>query len=201
MKRKVHELRPTQFALGMVEVSTKREKLLKMSENERDEYLHDHKVPIVLCRQGQAHLIDHHHLVRACWEAGVHHVVTEVKEDLSHLSDDAFWKAMVERNWTHLFDQLGNGPHEPHHLPVDIRGLADDPYRSLAWAVREAGVFEKSPEPFCEFRWADFFRKRLQIPRTENGFDKVFEAAKKLAIAPEARHLPGFKGRSSQPKS
>jgi hypothetical protein len=196
MKRKVHELRPTQFALGMREVSVKREKIRKMNERELDEYLDSHKVPIVLCRNGEAHLIDHHHLVRACWEAGVHHVITEVKEDFSRLSDEAFWKAMLERSWAHLFDQLGKGPHEPHLLPIDIRGLADDPYRSLAWAVREEGVFEKSPEPFSEFRWAEYFRKKIQIPRTENGFEKVLELARKLALHPEAKHLPGFKGKA-----
>ena len=58
----------------------------------------------------------------------------------------------------HLLDQFGLGPHEPRLLPEDIRGLADDPYRSLAWALRHAGAYEKTDLAFSEFKWADFLR-------------------------------------------
>jgi hypothetical protein len=77
---------------------------------------------------------------------------------------------------------------------MNVRGLADDPYRSLAWAVREAGGFTKVDVPFFEFKWADFFRKRIVIERTENGPKKAFEEAMKLARSSEASHLPGFVG-------
>jgi hypothetical protein len=40
--------------------------------------------------------------------------------------------------------QFGEGPRKPLYLPRDIRGLADDPYRSLAWFVRKAGGFDPS---------------------------------------------------------
>ncbi|RDJ93823.1 aminotransferase class I/II-fold pyridoxal phosphate-dependent enzyme, partial [Lacticaseibacillus rhamnosus] len=41
----------------------------------------------------------------------------------------------------HLHDQFGHGPHEPHLLPEDICGLADDPYRVFL-ARRQGAVPE-----------------------------------------------------------
>ena len=131
-KRPIKNLRPTQFALGMKEVTFKVQKLKKMNHEELNEYLQNHPVPIVIDSASEAHLIDHHHLVRACWELVIDHVFVEVVEDLSTHSHGSFWDKMKKSNWVRLFDQFGKGPHEPIQLPLDITGLADDPYRSLA---------------------------------------------------------------------
>jgi len=192
MKRHVFDLRPTQFAVGMFEVEKKTKKLAALKAKELEEYLDAHPVPVVLCRNGEAHVIDHHHLVRACWELGIEKVPTQIEADLSHLSEKEFWDEMTKRKWTHLYDQFGSGPHEHLNLPLNVRGLADDLYRSLAWAIREAGGYDKSPVPFCEFRWADFFRKRLVIERTDDGFKKAIDQALKLAKSQDASHLPGY---------
>jgi hypothetical protein len=192
MKRHVSDLRPTQFAVGMFEVERKARKLRGLKSKELDEYLDAHPVPVVLCRDGQAHVIDHHHLVRACWEVGVDKVVTQVEADLSHLGAEAFWEEMIRRKWVHLYDQFGRGPHEPLNLPLNVRGLADDLYRSLAWAVREEGGYQKTPVPFCEFRWADYLRKKLVVQRSEEGFRKAIDEALRLARSEEASHLPGY---------
>lgn len=192
MKRHVFDLRPTQFAVGMFEVEKKTKKLLALKGKELEEYLESHPVPVVLCPDGQCHVIDHHHLVRAAWEAGIEKVVTRVEEDLSHLDGESFWKEMAKRKWVHLFDQFGEGPRQPLQLPLNVRGLADDLYRSIAWAVREQGGFEKTDAPFCEFHWADFFRGKIQVERTEEGFKKAVERALKLARSDEAKHLPGY---------
>jgi hypothetical protein len=192
MKRHLFELRPTQFAVGMFEVEKKIKKLRGFKDKELQEYLDAHPVPVVLCRNGDAHIIDHHHLVRACLEADVEKVLTEVVADFSHLGDKEFWAEMGRKKWLHLYDQFGNGPHDPTLLPMTVRGLADDQFRSLAWAIREAGGYDKSPEPFCEFKWADFFRKKVKVERTELGFKEAVGQALKLASSQEASHLPGF---------
>jgi hypothetical protein len=194
MKRDVTELRPTQFALGMLEVEKKAKKLRAMKAGELKEYLEGKPVPVVICLDKQAHIVDHHHLVRACWEIGIDKIVTELKADLSHLKPETFWEEMKRLGWTHLYDQFGNGPHAPALLPLNVRGLADDPFRSLAWAVREAGGFEKVETPFCEFHWADFFRKKVQLARTDFGMDKALKHALELAVKPDAKHLPGWTG-------
>jgi hypothetical protein len=195
MKKHVLELRPTQFAVGMKEVERKVKKLKAMSAKELEEYLDSHKVPIVVCPDQQAHVIDHHHLVRACWEAGIEKVMTVVHENLEHVKGSEFWKTMTHKNWSHLFDQFGQGPHPANRLPLDVRGMADDPYRSLAWAVREAGGYEKNTEPFSEFKWADFFRKHVEIPRSAEGFERAVSQAMELCAQSEAKHLPGYKGK------
>jgi hypothetical protein len=76
---------------------------------------------------------------------------------------------------------------------MNVRGLADDQFRSLAWALREEGGFNKSPTPFCEFSWADFLRRKIKIERTDVGFKSALEQAMKLAKTKEAAKLPGFR--------
>ena len=191
-KRHVFDLRPTQFAVGMFEVEKKISRLTKLKGRELEKYLDDHPVPVVLCRNNEAHLIDHHHLVPACWELGIEKVVTRLEADLSHLEIQDFWKEMTRRKWNHLYDQFGSGPHQPTMLPLNVRGLADDIYRGLAWALREAGGYEKTDALFCEFRWADFLRTRVKVERTENGFKEALKEALRLAGSEEAKHLPGF---------
>lgn len=196
MKEHVTELRPTQFALGMIEVESKVRRLEKMSSSEIDEYLHEHPVPVVKSPQGELFLIDHHHLARAAWELGLEKVCLELKADLSHLTNDKFWKFMTESHWVHPYDQFGRGPHPTELLPHGVRGLADDPYRSLAWAIRERGGFEKTEHPFCEFHWADFFRKHVKLGQARKDFDRAVEHALDACKHPEAKHLPGYVGES-----
>lgn len=192
MKRRVFDLRPTQFAVGMFEVEKKIGKLKRLKEKDVEKYLDEHPVPVVLCRNDEVHLIDHHHLVRACWELGIDKVVTRVEADLSHLDIQDFWKELTRRKWNHLYDQFGNGPHDPTMLPLNVRSLADDIYRGLAWALREAGGYEKTDTLFCEFRWADFLRTRVKVERSENGLKQALKEALKLSESEEAKNLPGF---------
>src|SRR5476651_713504 len=67
-----------------------------------------------------------------------------------------FWKQLQSEGWIYLHDQFGKGPHAPELLPVDIRGMADDPFRSLAWELRQVKGYTKVDRPFCEFSWANF---------------------------------------------
>lgn len=192
MKTHVMELKPTQFALGMREVEVKVAKLRKMSGKELDDYLHEHKVPVIQAQGGHLYLIDHHHLVRACWEAHIDHVRVEIKADLSSLSEEKFWEKMKASGWVYLHDQFGKGPHAPQFLPIDVRGLADDPFRSLAWELREKKGFTKSEKPFCEFSWANFLREHIDTHPGRLGYDEALRHALELCHKPEARKLPGF---------
>jgi hypothetical protein len=192
MKEHPLELRPTQIAVGMKEVDYKIKRLRELKADALEVYLHEHPVPTVKSPHGERYIIDHHHLVRACWELGIEKVVIENKADLSHLKEGDFWKFMVDSHWVHPYDQYGRGPHAPELLPHSIKGLADDPYRSLAWAIREKGGFEKSDLPFCEFHWADFFRKHVRFTLAKAGFDIAVEQALKFCRHPEAKKLPGY---------
>jgi hypothetical protein len=195
LKLRILDLKPTQFALGLREVARKVEELKAMGHDARHEYLHARPVPVVLSAKKHWHLVDHHHHARACWEIGVEELPVEVKADLSHLEPPEFWSAMHESRWVHLLDQFGKGPHEARLLPEDIRGLADDPYRSLAWALRHAGAYQKSDQAFSEFKWADFLRQELVVEPCDAGFKHAIDAALAVARSPKAAHLPGYLGR------
>ena len=192
MKQPLLSLKPTQFALGLREVARKVASLKEMGHDKRHDFIHERPVPVVLSAKKRWHIVDHHHHARACWEVGVEELPVEVKADLSHLSENDFWKAMHESRWVHLHDQFGLGPHEPALLPEEIRGLADDPYRSLAWALRHAGAYEKSDAAFSEFKWADFLRKEVAIEHGDEGFAHALAKARELARSPKCAHLPGF---------
>jgi len=43
-----------------------------------------------------------------------------------------------------------------------ISDLVDDPYRSLAGGLRQAGGFAKDTTPFSEFIWVDFLGPPIQ---------------------------------------
>jgi hypothetical protein len=191
-KVKVLELRPTQFAVGMHEVAAKVRKLTKMTHEERHDYLIAHPIPVVSSPEGAHYMIDHHHLARAAWEAGIEDVFIKVQDDLSGHTEQKFWEKMKSEGWLYLKDQFGHGPHEEEMLPIDLRGLADDPFRSLAWAVRDANGFTKGAVPFCEFRWSEFFRKRMTGNPMRIGFDKALQEALKLCHDPDAKLLPGY---------
>ena len=197
MKKPILQLKPTQFALGLREVARKVAKLKSMGHNERHDYLHARPVPVVISAKKHWFLVDHHHHARACWEAGIEELPVEIKADLSHLEHDAFWNAMHQARWVHLHDQFGLGPHAPRLLPEDIRGLADDPYRSLAWALRHSGAYEKSEQAFSEFKWADFLRQHVVVEPGNEGFEHALAAARTIARSPQAKHLPGFLARKS----
>ena len=192
MKRRILALRPTQFAVGMREVDRRIQKFRALSGKKLDAYLRRHPVPVVVGPDRIDYLVDGHHHVRSCWEAGYRDIFIDVKADNSHMDELDFWDVMRKSSWTHLYDEFGGGPHEPQRLPEDIRGVADDPYRSLAWAVRRAGGYEKTSLVYAEFKWADFFRKNIHIAHGDVAFKRAVKDALRLCRSDKGRCLPGF---------
>jgi hypothetical protein len=80
------------------------------------------------------------------------------------------------------------------NLPETVRGLADDPYRSVAGEVRERGGYEKDETPFSEFLWAQFFRAHLRVHPVYHDFESAVVEALELAKSSAARNLPGWSG-------
>lgn len=186
------QLFPTQFSLGMREVDAKLEKMGKMSKRELRAYCDRHTIPLVRGPGKGLYLIDHHHFARACWEFGTDLYSVHVIEDFSHLTPKMFWRQMTKKRWVFLSDQFGGGPHSPLALPQSIRGMADDPYRSLAWMLIQESAIDKSDVPFFEFSWASFLRLHLKTPLYANSeFGKVLREAKALAKNDLSLGLPG----------
>lgn len=200
-KLEILDLRPTQFVLGMKEIVSKVEKLSGFSAKDLERYCESHVIPVIVGPGHQMFMIDHHHFARACWETKTQCFKTNIIKDLSALADRDFWNLMIKNNWTYLHDQFGMGPHSPSSLPTDIRCLADDPYRSLAWAVRDDGGFKKEDVPFFEFKWAAFFRYNLPMAlHSKSDFKGAIREATKLARSKNASHLPGYRGKSGSVK-
>ena len=187
----VKDLSPTQFATGQTEMLYKAGRLSKKFSGNSHK-LHDYLLlrPVPVVKRGKKfYLVDHHHLVRALYEALNDKVGEElcvyvkVMFDGSSLNEEHFWKAMFEHNYVYLYGADGGGPKPPGELPRHIQDIGFDPYRSLAWLVRDRHGYMKNNTPFSEFKWANFFRTRI-LPGQDilNGnakfHDFLFEVSK-----------------------
>ena len=193
--RRVLDLRPTQFAVGMLEVDEKIKIVSAFGKKERKAFVKETPVPVIKGPDRLLYVVDHHHFLCVCYHVGIGKVRIDVVKDLSHrkMTYRQFWAWMTDHRNSYPFCQFGEGPRNELYLPKDIRGLADDPYRSLAWFVRKAGAFENSEKNFGEFTWANFFRKKKLLDQDGvAGLDKAMVAAVALAQSPQASKLPGF---------
>jgi hypothetical protein len=187
------ELRPTQATVGLVEVARKRAEWRERTKSDRAAFLGRHLIPTVLGPKGRPYVIDHHHLARALHDEGATEILTSVAADLSALSKDSFWRFLDNRSWCHPYDAEGER-RGFEVIPKTIADLADDPYRSLAGALRRAGGYAKDLAPFAEFLWADFLRSRLGKRAVSKDFDAAVSRAVKLARSRDADFLPGWCG-------
>ena len=188
-------LRPTQMTLGMAEVERKRVEWRARAERDGPDFLGRHMIPVIIGPKSRPYVIDHHHLVRALHEEGVKHVLVSVIAQLDHLEKRLFWTFMDNRNWLHPFD--ANGERQPiNRLPKKVTEMQDDPWRSLAGAVRRAGGYAKEPTPYSEFLWADFLRRHIPAATLAKQFQQAVEQALTLASSHEAAYLPGWCGKS-----
>ena len=187
------ELRPTQMTVGYAEVLLKRQQWRALDKSGRREFLAAHPLPAVLGPKLRHYVVDHHHLGRALLEEGVVGVRLVVWADLSALAKDEFWVVMDHRQWLHPYDARGR--RRPFtDIPKALAALVDDPYRSLAAAVRMDGGFPKDQTPFAEFLWADFFRRRVSAELLRDAPDAALDAALRFVHDKAAMHLPGWSG-------
>jgi hypothetical protein len=186
-------LRPTQMTIGMREVAGKRQAWREHDAKKRDKFLAAHMIPVILGPGRRFYVIDHHHLARALQEEGQEEVFVAVVSDLHQLDESAFWTFLDFRGWTHPYD--GGGKRRPFSdLPRSVKGMKDDPFRSLAGELRRIGGFAKDTTPFSEFLWADFLRRRIKPKGLARDFASTLERALQLAKSPDADYLPGWCG-------
>jgi hypothetical protein len=189
----VADLRPTQMTVGLREVAEKRKLWREKADEGGSAYLGKHLIPVLLGPKGRPYVIDHHHLSLALMEEGVKDIATTVVADLSMLDKDAFWVFADNRGWCHPYDEEGRR-RSFDDIPKNLKGLKDDPFRSLAGELRRAGGFAKETAPFSEFLWADFLRRRLKADDVHQDFAAALSKALRLAKSPKAQYLPGWCG-------
>jgi hypothetical protein len=130
-------------------------------------------------------------------DRGIETTSCQLEADYSGLDPSAFWAKMAEQRWVYLYDENGKGPRDPTDLPTTVEGMKDDPYRSLAGAVRDNGGFAKVSTPFAEFEWANYFRSSgISAAYIQGNFRKAVKEASAIATKRNACSLPGYKGPS-----
>lgn len=188
----IADLHPTQISVGMIEVKDKEHDIKKMGKHDLDKFESENPEPTVIGPQGKLFIIDHHHLARALYDQGVKTTYCQIAANFSNMNMSQFWATMNQKRWVYPYDEQGRGPLAYSQLPDSVDGLKDDPYRSLAGAVRKAGGYDKTSAPFAEFQWAAFFRSRIDASKINNNFDKAVKQGVKLAHSPDASNLPGY---------
>lgn len=191
----IADLRPTQITVGFEEVAEKRRQWSKLSADDRPTFLARHIVPVLLGPKGRPYVTDHHHLARALLEEGCDTVQINVIADLSVLDKDAFWIFTDNKGWCHPYDSDGRRV-DFDHIPKSVRALTDDPFRSLAGALRRAGGYAKDTVAFAEFMWADALRRRIDRTTVDKAFATAVTEALAFAKSKEAQYLPGWCGPS-----
>ena len=177
-------LKPTQSAVGYREVCVKFKRLDAAATQKR-------RIPVIVGPHGQFYLKDGHHLALALHLAGRKSVGVTAVADLSDFSIEAFWRELEERNHVHPFD--GNGRRQPYgRMPSNILCVDDDIYRSLAGALRRSGGYAKNTAPYADFAWANFLRRRIDVPLPTRDFSAALVRARQLAASRAAEHLPGW---------
>jgi hypothetical protein len=186
----IAQLHPTQITIGSREVLAKRRRYRAAIEAGGAVLLQRHGVPIVLGPHGQAYALDRHHGLCALLAEGVADVRVNLTEDLSSLSREAFWSTLDARGWCHPYDASGQRL-DYDQIPASMANLVDDPYRSLASALRRIGGFKKVRAPFSEFAWADFLRRRLDPALVDRDFNEALRIAAQMARGDGPHRLPG----------
>jgi hypothetical protein len=186
-------LRPTQITVGLREVEDRRKRWRARKGRNESAFFGTHLIPVVLGPKERHYVIDHHHLARALLDEGVSEIFVTVVARLERLTEDAFWVVLDNQGWMHPFDARGRR-RGYEDIPKSIRDLEDDPFRSLAGAVRRAGGYSKETTPFSEFLWADFLRRRMKRQLVKHHFNEALRKALALAKGSDADYLPGWCG-------
>ena len=193
---RIKSLRPTQMTVGMAEVHQKSAHWRSLDAKDRSTFLAQHWFPAVRGPKGHYYIIDHHHLGLALIRDKVQDTRLVLMQDFSALDQDEFWVVMDHHQWVHPYDQSGHRC-DFTAVPKKLDEMTDDPYRSLAGAAKNLGAFPKEQEPFAEFLWADFFRRRIARHLLKKDPEGALLRAIELAHHKESAHLPGWSGNRS----
>jgi hypothetical protein len=66
-RQKVLDLKPTQFAVGMLEVDEKIEIVRGYGKKQIQDFVDENPVPIVVSPWEELYVVDHHHFLAVCY--------------------------------------------------------------------------------------------------------------------------------------
>ena len=176
----IRELRPTQMTVGYREVAEKRRRWREARNVSERSALERRAVPVALGPGGIRYVLDRHHWLCALAAEGVSDVPVVVAADLRHSDRATFWSDLGRRGWCRPYDAQGRGQ-AYCAMPSSMTGLKDDPFRSLASALRRTGGCAKDETLFSEFAWADVLRGCMRAKDLDDDFDAALAAALTLS--------------------
>ncbi|MBP0588546.1 ParB/Srx family N-terminal domain-containing protein [Paraburkholderia sp. LEh10] len=192
-KLEIDRLRATQMTHGERQIRQKSAMYKTLKGHDLEIAIAEKPVPVVFGPDGAPYAIDHHHVATALWRAEIRTVPFVLVSDLSSLTLAEFWLTLENSGWTYPYDPDGRRASFAQ-MPTHVWEAADDEFRSLAAAVRDAGGYEKTDVPLEEFRWANLFRATFARPDSDEQFEALVDKAVKLARSPTALGLPGYVG-------
>lgn len=172
-------IHPTQITVGRRAVEEKRRRY-REAVAKGDQPPPHGRVPVVLGPKTAVFALDRHHWLCALLAEAVIEVGVDVIDDLSHLEPTPFWRVLDRRGWCHPCGADGRRL-DYEAIPASLADLQDDPFRSLAGALRRKGGFEKNKVLFSEFLWADFLRGRIDSSLVAEDFEGALRVALELA--------------------
>ena len=184
------------MAVGMRSVKVKQRKLENRSDKRIEKILSGRPIPAVRGPGGELFIIDHHHFGLALCNAEFEKAYAKVIDDKSSLDPAMFWRRMESDGRLYPYDENGCRV-APEEMPTRLEELRHDPFRDLAWKVREEGGFHKSAIPYAEFQWANFFRERIKPALVRRNRDSAMGKALKLSRSRSAADLPGYIGKAA----
>jgi len=187
------QLHPTQFGVGLLQVSDEMRKLKNKTPAKLRKAALKKRIAVVIGPDGSLWLVDRHHFSRALWELGERRAPVSIVGRIDQ--HDGFWQAMKAAKWTWLYDERGN-PREPAELPRQIKDMPDYSYRALAGFAEDEHFFSKPGRIyFVEFAWARYFGEQLGwAPITAENLAQRLGQARRAACQPAAAGLPGYPG-------
>jgi len=187
------QLQPTQFGVGLLQVSDEMRKLKGKSPAKLRKTALKKRIAVVIGPDGGLWLVDRHHFSRALWELGERKAPVSIVGRIDRR--DGFWQAMKAAKWAWLYDERGN-PRDPADLPPQIEDMPDYSYRALAGFAEDEHLFSKPGQIyFIEFAWARYFGEQLGwAPITAENLSQRLHQARRVACQPAAAGLPGYPG-------
>ena len=175
----IRNLHPTQMTVGFREVAERRRRW-QLASGTVEAAARDLTVPVVLGPCARSYVLDRHHELCALAAEGVADVQVAVVDDMRRFGWVGFWRTLDQRGWCRPQDAEGQRQNYSY-IPTTIDGLTDDPFRSLARALRRADGYAKQKAPFSDFLWADFLRQRISRTLINGDFEMALQEALALA--------------------
>jgi hypothetical protein len=165
------------MCVGYREVREKRRRWQASRDSNDGKSLVIPVTPVVLGPGSQLFAVDCHHWMCMLADEGVGDVPVTVLADHSGLEPGLFWLTLERLGWCHPCDSEGRRQ-DYSQIPSSMKELQDDPFRSLASALKRAGVIVKDERAFSEFTWADELRRFMSKCEVEQDFATALTVAR-----------------------